>query len=867
MKRPSISRKNILFPSLSFFIPLVIMAGILAGKGIWLGSSTTILASDGFHQYVIFNQTLRNVLHGEGSLLYTFTSGLGLNFYALSSYYLGSFLSPFSYFFDLKNMPDFMYLSTLIKFGLIGLSSYLSLTGIHRTLRKEWALLLSNSFALMSFATSQLEINSWLDVFILVPLILLGLHKLSIGQGRMLYFISLTCLFIQNYYFGYMTAIALIWFFLLNLSWNVKKKWRYGIDFTIVSLLAGLSSMIMLLPTYLDLKTHGETFTKIVNLQTDKSWYFDIFAKSLVGSYDTTKFGAIPMIFIGLLPLIFALVFFTLQSVKWTVKAAHASFFIFLIASFYLQPLDLFWQGMHAPNMFLHRYAWVFSVLIVYMAAESLKRLDELTTVSFSIPFVLLIVGFIATYWFRTKYPYLNTIQFILTAEFLLAYLILFLGQKYQRMPLKVFILISLVFSLFEISIHTYYQVEGLSAEWHFPSRDSYMYQLKDIQSLVSETRKNNINFYRTERLLPQTGNDSMKYSYNGISQFSSIRNRSSSFTLDKLGFRSDGTNLNLRYQNNTLIGDSLLGIRYNLAVSDPLKFGFTQEKTGKELQLYRNDYASGLAILSHDIYKDVKFTNLTLDNQTNYLNQITGFNLQYYNRLQVTHTENAEQIGNRITVNKTDNQNEASVNYTLFVPANTQVYVSLPKLQFSNDSSKDVHITVNNVSNRFTIDNAFAFFNVGHFSEVQEVKVTIFFPQNNQVSFDTPQFYGLDLNAYQLAMDQIHQQEIRSTVKGNQVTTTYTAQNDQSILLTIPYDKGWTASLNGKKIPIKRLQKGFMKVDVPKGKGKLTLTFIPQGFYIGLSCFFIGITLFIAYEYFLRNHNHPSNGWFEQGL
>ncbi len=59
-----------------------------------VGSDTTILASDGFHQYVIFNQTLRNTLHGDGSLFYTFSSGLGLNFYALSSYYLGSFLSP-----------------------------------------------------------------------------------------------------------------------------------------------------------------------------------------------------------------------------------------------------------------------------------------------------------------------------------------------------------------------------------------------------------------------------------------------------------------------------------------------------------------------------------------------------------------------------------------------------------------------------------------------------------------------------------------------------------------------------------------------------------------------------------------------------
>ncbi|WP_153049030.1 YfhO family protein, partial [Streptococcus suis] len=105
-------------------------------------------------------------------------SGLGLNFYALSSYYLGSFLSPIVFFFDLQSMPDALYLVTIVKFGLIGLSTFTSLKGIYKNVTIPWALLLSSAYALMSFSTSQLEINSWLDVFILIPIILLGLHQL-----------------------------------------------------------------------------------------------------------------------------------------------------------------------------------------------------------------------------------------------------------------------------------------------------------------------------------------------------------------------------------------------------------------------------------------------------------------------------------------------------------------------------------------------------------------------------------------------------------------------------------------------------------------------------------------------------------------
>ncbi|MFX3645665.1 YfhO family protein, partial [Streptococcus suis] len=65
--------KTSIYYLLSLLIPLTIISIVLSFQGIWWGSDTTILASDGFNQYVIFNQTLRNTLHGDGSLFYTFS--------------------------------------------------------------------------------------------------------------------------------------------------------------------------------------------------------------------------------------------------------------------------------------------------------------------------------------------------------------------------------------------------------------------------------------------------------------------------------------------------------------------------------------------------------------------------------------------------------------------------------------------------------------------------------------------------------------------------------------------------------------------------------------------------------------------------
>ena len=181
---------NTIYYLTAFFLPFVILFLALLAENISFNGETTILASDGFHQYVIFAENLRNILHGSDSLFYTFTSGLGLNFYALISYYLGSFFSPFVYFFSLKSMPDAIYLFTLLKVACMGLTSFYSLRQLYPKVLKPFTVILSSSYALMSFAISQIEINMWLDVFILLPLIILGLNRLLNQKKFILYYLT-----------------------------------------------------------------------------------------------------------------------------------------------------------------------------------------------------------------------------------------------------------------------------------------------------------------------------------------------------------------------------------------------------------------------------------------------------------------------------------------------------------------------------------------------------------------------------------------------------------------------------------------------------------------------------------------------------
>ena len=401
-----------------------------------------------------------------------------------------------------------------------------------------------------------------------------------------------------------------------------------------------------------------------------------------------------------------------------------------------------------------------------------------------------------------------------------------------------------MIFTVSEISFNASSQFNGITKEWGFASRSTYDKDIPSLEAILEYIKQQPNTFTRTEKLQTQTGNDSMKFNYNGISQFSSVRNRSASTTLDKLGFKSSGTNLNLRYANNTIIADSLFGIIYNISETYPDKYGFHPSYQKDNLTLYKNQFALPIAFATQSLYKDVTFNDHTLDNQTQFLNQIAGLNEEYFYPIN-HHTDSGDNV---VNLNGTDTE-DATISYSIEVPDNSQVYLSMTKLNFSNDKKKQVDIIINGEKKSFTTDNAFTFFNLGYAEHKQTFDIQVKFPGNAQVSFESPTFYRLDTKKYTEAIRKIKENPVEVSSYKNKVTVNYKVKNETSIFFTIPYDRGWSAYQNGKKLQIQQAQTGFMKIDVPKGEGTITLSFIPKGFVAGASFSLIAIIVFIFYD------------------
>ena len=158
-------KENRYYMMASFFIPFFIMVIIYLSIGIYLGSARSVLASDAFSQTSNFYSSFNNVLHGKQSIFYTWNASIGLNYLSLVSYYLGGLFTPLVFFFPNQQMPEAIYFLTLLKIGSAGLSFWF-LAKHTFNIPKIVHIILSVSYALMSFITAHSELIMWLDTFL-----------------------------------------------------------------------------------------------------------------------------------------------------------------------------------------------------------------------------------------------------------------------------------------------------------------------------------------------------------------------------------------------------------------------------------------------------------------------------------------------------------------------------------------------------------------------------------------------------------------------------------------------------------------------------------------------------------------------------
>ena len=218
-------KKNKIF-LLSFTIPIITIGIIFALASIFPFGNKSILINDLSTQYVELMEYLKNALLGKHSFFYSFNWGMGKSLVGTIAYILSSPVNILLIFYPKTDIQLVIFIITLIKYGLIGLSFNFFLYKKFHTENYN-TILFSLCYSLMAYNISYTLNIMWLDGVFLLPIVLGYLVEMIETDKKTGLIISLTLLIISQFYMAYIVilfSIVYFWYEIFIKKYNINLK-------------------------------------------------------------------------------------------------------------------------------------------------------------------------------------------------------------------------------------------------------------------------------------------------------------------------------------------------------------------------------------------------------------------------------------------------------------------------------------------------------------------------------------------------------------------------------------------------------------------------------------------------------------------
>ena len=390
LKTKNIHRRNLL---LSFLLPFLLSTLACVLKGIAPFGPDSILRSDAWAQYHPFLSLFRHTLLTGGSLEHTWAIGMGENFLPTIAYYLASPLYLLSVFVPEALLGQFILWLTIIKISLGGLFFACFLRYAYKA-EDHTVPFFALLYSLCGWVAGYYWNIMWLDVFALLPLLITGtLAMLREGRFR-LYTVSLALCLWCNYYIAYCCCLFVLLCFVgyQLCKWTGwKNLLRSFLRFGLCTVLAVLIVGVLLLPTLLGMQNtasaRGASFSPLHLVIPDDYFGFSLpvmlrvlsqlGGRTLTNSAPTDLRG-LPNLFTGFCALILGFTFLFNKSFSRKDRLFHGGLLLFFVVSLVFKITTFVWHGFHFPNMLPGRFTFLFSFTLLTMAYRGYSRLKDL---------------------------------------------------------------------------------------------------------------------------------------------------------------------------------------------------------------------------------------------------------------------------------------------------------------------------------------------------------------------------------------------------------------------------------------------------------------------------------------------------------
>lgn len=841
--------KGILYFCLSFMIPAVIMLLAFRTKEIHPFGDQQMLVVDLWHQYYPFFRVVREKLITGGSFLYSWENGMGTNFLSLISYYAASPLNWISVFFDEEHVRDALTYILIAKIGFSG--AFFSCFLRYTYKRKDLSIVIfSAMFALCSYTLGYYWNVMWFDTVALFPLVMLGVTAICREGKWKLYTVSLALSLFSNYYIAFFTCIFTVFMFAGMIIINgagIKDAFKKLAIIAESSVIGICLSAFMLLPAYYGLKmtySANNTFPKEV------SWYEeweDIFANLLSYSEPTSVEG-LPNIACGMLAVMLFGVFLFSLRIKIREKIVTLFMLALIIVSCNMNKLNFIWHGFHATNQIPYRFSFIFSFVLI---AAAYRAYYVMTQKKVTLYFLLLLIAPAVVFWFnyhtaeKSEEGFLSDTAFKSSLIITLAYILVFTAvrviplksQKLKKIILNVFIGAVVIT---ELTANAAMGVKKVGSS----SYTSYPASNQEVQEVFETMRaRENPLFYRTEMTNTYTLNDSALYGYNGLSQFSSSANVSITKLFRRLGLYSSEAGNRFYYRNSTPVVNSLLGLDYIVSKGGMInnsEMGLEYISSSGSTNLYENKYPLSLGFMMNKNILDLPDKEGTnpFEYQNDLMNLAAGTDMNIFTAQPV-----ALVSYDNIDVKKTgygtynftvSNSNKpAGVSYDFAGVEGAYLYGYT-----KNGGIESVNVKCDgiNADSSVSVKDYPVVFPMGNGQAGSTSTAELKINEDKTNGNYTIMVYALKQSAFEQAYEKLADEQLNITefsdteIKGN-----INAYDSGILYLSIPYEKGWSVYIDGKKTDTFKVLNSMLGVEVDSGEHEVLLKYSPEGFTLGL--------------------------------
>lgn len=846
----------------AFCLPVILMLLAFLVMGIYPAGENQIAVIDMYHQYVPFLGELQSKLQSGGSLFYTWNGAGGSNFWNLLAYYGASPLNLILVLFPKKFLMEGVTLILLLKIGLAGSTMAVYLRAIVWEKDKRSADIslvgFATLYALCSYVMAYYWCIMWMDAVALLPLCILGLHKILDGRSGVFYTVCLALVVFINYYMAIMVCIFILFYYPVLYFIKVQGE-SAGHFFKTTgravgySLLGVLMSAVMLLPTWMSMQS---TYYISADMPEKTELYNDLLdiLNQMLPNAELTYREGLPNLYCGMFVVILLVFYWISRTIPLREKLLNGAFLVFLIFSLNINKLDFIWHGFHFPNQLPYRYTFMICFLLIAMAYQVFQRVDEIRVNHL---WILLAAG--GGYYLLAQKILTEHIKdldlFVYSGlAWLALYVAILLLYKKGRLPKNLLLILTVILLTCEMASNTCTSIDQVGTT----QRSNYYANEADIAKLVKKTEGTDGRFGRTEMNDNYILNCPAMYHYKGISQFSSSLNANATALMEHIGMEGAPDKNRFNYNQTDPVTNAMLNIRYLIGKNLPIDDSdFKQIAKSGNSRLYESIYPLSIGYMTADT---IRTWNYEQENPFMVLDDYVRAVTQNKYTSVFTEIEPVDVSAANIELSSTGDgmwdstlKNETKKSKTILTYQAQQT--GKQYLFIEADDADAITVSQEKKDDKIEIRNdCGSIVNLGEMDSGTEFTVTIEYKEGKGGSV-VSHVCTMDEAVWQDAYKMLSASMLDVTDYGDScLKGTINVQEDGVFVTSVPYEAGWKLKVDGHTREINELIGGaWISTSLSAGEHQIELSFRPPGLIAGLLITLASIGLLIAAEWWRR--------------